>query len=57
MTKELAIKVTDTPTIWDMVAALHAAGWTEIRKTVWQSPGGGLYRGPCGAWKAMVAAR
>lgn len=42
-----------TPTIEDMVSDLKAAGWQEIRLTVWRAPGGAYYRGPFGAWKVL----
>lgn len=32
---------------------LTAAGWKEVSATAWQSPDGGLYRGPAGAWKEL----
>ena len=44
-----------TPRIEVMMAQLKAAGWTEVRSTLWQSPNGVLYRGPYHAWKVMKA--
>ncbi len=45
-------------TIEEMVADLEAAGWKRVRTgTVWESPRGGFYRGPFGAWKAELKYR
>lgn len=34
-------------------AELIAAGWVELRSTMWASPTGGTWRGPAGAWNEM----
>lgn len=39
------------------IAELYAAGWIPERLTQWRAPNGALYRGPHGAWKAMLAER
>lgn len=41
------------PTTEDMRRDLTDAGWIQKSATVWVSPGGALYRGPFGAWKAL----
>ena len=37
-----------SPTAWKR--DLIAAGWTEVRHTVWKDPEDSLWRGPYGAW-------
>lgn len=34
-------------------AELEAAGWIKVSRFMWQSPSGGLYMGPHGAWRYM----
>jgi len=42
------------PTIEQMIEELRLAGWTRLRANIWRAPQGGLFRGPYGAWKAML---
>jgi len=41
------------PRIETMIAELKAAGWIEVRETLWKCPYGWHYRGPYHAWKVM----
>lgn len=34
---------------------LKAAGWIEVRQYAWLRPDGALFRGPYGAWCALMA--
>ena len=40
-------------TIEAQITELERNGWTRARNWQWRSPGGSLYLGPHGAWKAM----
>jgi hypothetical protein len=42
-------------TIEEMISELDRAGWRKVMAAVWISPNGNLFRGPFGAWKAMMA--
>lgn len=44
-------------TVDQEMAELSLAGWQRVKSTIWKSPGGGLYRGPHGAYKAMAGMR
>jgi hypothetical protein len=46
----------ETPGIEQMVKELREAGWLPVVRTVWQSPDGGFYLGPFGAWREMKKA-
>jgi len=43
------------PETW--IADLEAAGWTAVRHDTWVSPDGRMFRGPYGAWCAMLTER
>lgn len=39
--------------IEQMKQELADAGWRKLTAVIWQSPDGGFFRGPFGAWKCM----
>lgn len=53
MSNELNQAAERLPRIEAMIAQLKAAGWTEVRATLWKCPYGWHYRGPHHAWKVM----
>ena len=44
-----------SPPIAEQIRELEAAGWTRWRgrNHIWESPTGGIFNGPHGAWKAL----